>query len=111
MARFMDTEITDKQAWYRVDGPCGTEVIPADVVGTIEGFEHDGELAPIHESLRDYCENRQAWTVELIQGYGVRESASGYMDCTPWSVYETAKEARAAAKEIDAEYEEDEDNA
>ena len=38
-------------------------------------------------------------------GFGVRESAPGYLDCTEWEVFETIEEAQARADEIDAEYE------
>ena len=41
-------------------------------------------------------------------GYGVRESAPGYLDCTEWEVLGTLKEARALATAIEAEREEDE---
>jgi hypothetical protein len=41
-------------------------------------------------------------------GYGVRESAPGYLDCTEWEVLGTLKEARALATAIEAQREEDE---
>lgn len=39
----------------------------------------------------EYCANTN--TVEKIEGYGVRLSASGYLDCTEWSVFDTEIEA------------------
>ena len=31
--------------------------------------------------------------IETIEGYGARLSASGYMDCTEWAVFDTREEA------------------
>jgi hypothetical protein len=111
---FMEHQITDKQYWYEVDGPQGTEYIPADVVGcmttvgntvrvsTVEELRMiDGELPdsdncryPVPSALADYCENKEAWRIDLIQGYGARISAPGYMDRTEWSVFDTPEKAQ-----------------
>ncbi len=105
MERFMDTEITNKQVWYVVDGPMGTENVPADLVGDIDLVKHAREArGMVPEALKDYCQNREAWTIEKVRGYGVRESAPGYLDCTEWEVFNTLREATARASEIDEEY-------
>lgn len=115
---FMEPQIEFGQ-WYEVDGPCGTEFVPAHLVGTITdnaGTRHPtldelqdfdratGALAeteesgdsvrfPIPSALADYCENREAWRIDLVTGFGARLSAPGYLDCTEWCVFETEQEA------------------
>jgi hypothetical protein len=78
--------------WIEVDGPAGTEFIPADLVGEID--EYDGDLSPLPEALSPYCENRQAWHIRRVKGrWGARLSAPGFMDATSWAVFETQAEA------------------
>lgn len=90
--------------WYEIDGPCGTEWVPADVAGDVDvsGFDR----GPIPAALADYCENKTAHSIRKTTGYGARLSAPGYLDCTEWSVFET----EAAAQEyLDEMYGDDED--
>lgn len=95
----MEAQMTGKMLWYVVDGPCGVDCVPADVVGEIDVTNRAACTA-----LRDYSENDVTIdnledgrvTVERIVGYGVRSSMPGYMDCTPWSVYTTKREATKA---------------
>lgn len=63
---FMKPEITQKKKW---------------AVDT-----SSGEITPLeYASLDDES--------EVIEGYGARFSAAGYLDCTDWSVFGTVKEA------------------
>jgi hypothetical protein len=87
--------------WVEVDGPQGIEVIPADLVGEVTTYR--GELAPVPDELSDYCENRQAWSIGVREGWGARLSAPGYLDCTPWSVFDTEAEAKAHLAEQEDE--------
>jgi hypothetical protein len=88
---FMQPEIQYGR-WIEVDGPCGTDAIPFDVV-----FSNPMKrsMHPTFSDVRDYTENNEAWSIEVRDGYGARLSAPGYMDCTPWSVFDTEDEARA----------------
>jgi len=80
---FMQKQITVKQAWWQVETSIGTEIVPVDLVS---------QEPADSSAFEDYCEGQvQSW--ELIQGYGARLSAPGYLDCTPWSVFETEEEA------------------
>lgn len=98
---FMEPQLQQGD-WIEVDGPAGTEFIPADLVGQIE--EYHGDLAPVPESLSMFCENSQAWHIRRLEGrWGARLSAPGYMDATPWAVFET----QAEAEEYLAEQQED----
>jgi hypothetical protein len=125
---FMEPQI-EFGKWYEIDGPAGTEFIPADLVGSVtiekpdgakrvttptlddlqeydrvmgRAAEDEGDSVrfPIPSLLKDFCENREAWRIDLVEGYGARLSASGYMDCTEWSVFETEKEARDYLEEM-----------
>lgn len=69
----------------------------------------------ILDKVSDYYEGvREAvWSVKLVDGFGVRSSAPGYMDQTEWSVYESEEEAREAfqeEREGTGEADEDEDS-
>jgi hypothetical protein len=101
---FMQAQMTNRQDWYLIDGPMGVDVIPADLIGSLE---IDTESNDIPAGLRDYCENLTCYRIERVRGFGVRSSAPGYMDCTPWTVYETLAEATAAYNEERAENDED----
>lgn len=97
---FMEPDIVFGD-WYEIDGPMGTEYIPADLVGTItiECPASGEERFPIPSQLQAYCQNNEAWRLELITGYGARLSAPGYLDCTEWAVFETEDEAREYLRE------------
>jgi hypothetical protein len=89
---FMEPQI-EHGNWIVVDGPEGSEAIPADLVGN-DLEEYHGPLAPLPESLTMFCENRKAWDIKRIEGWGARLSAPGYLDCTPWTVFSSEKEAQ-----------------
>lgn len=101
---FMEVEITEKQNWYEVDGPAGTEYIPFDLarVCNLKAWNKSGN-PEVPNELHAYCENTRAWEIKVISGYGVRLSAPGYMDCTEWAVFETLEEAEEHASELDEE--------
>ena len=84
MSRFMETQVTIKTKWALVTTENDeTYLVPADEYEPSEG---------------DY--------LETVTGYGVRESAPGYLDCTEWEVFSTLAEAEQMAANIDAEYDE-----
>ena len=88
---FMEPEIVLGK-WLEVEGNVGTEFIDADLVGEIEPYQ--GPAIPIPADLSDYCENRTVTEIKVIEGWGARLSAPGYLDCTPWCVFETEQEAQ-----------------
>lgn len=84
--RFMEPQVTEKQKWASLDGKPGTSYIPLDVFegphdNSGEHFTEDGIYKP------------GEYEFEIIEGYGARLSAPGYLDCTEWSVFETDIEA------------------
>ena len=89
MSRFMETQITVKRKWLLITetySPYEAWYVPADECPT---FPKDNV------------------TIEEVIGYGVRESAPGYLDCTDWEVFTTIEQAEARAAEIDESYEDE----
>jgi len=104
---FMDPQI-DEGEWVEVDGPMGTDYIPADLVDVAAvkrwaASESPWAPAKLLKLLGDYTENREVYRVEVYHGYGVRLSAAGYMDCTPWEVYRDRADAEARYAELEEE--------
>ncbi len=102
--------------WYEVETQdCGTCFVPSDVIGDIEGVTEDeiNDDSPFWEDacdqIKDYVEGSRLLTIRLVEGYGARLSAPGYMDCTEWSVFDTEKEAEDYLEEYYPDDEENED--
>jgi hypothetical protein len=82
--------------------------VPADVLSPTEiASAKHGDFAP----LLKYAEGSRVYPdlSKLTQGYGVRLSASGYLDATEWEVYPSKQRALERALELAHEYEGDED--
>jgi len=89
MSRFMQTQITVKRKWLLI-----TETYSS----------HEAWYVPADECPTFPKDNV---TIEEVIGYGVRESAPGYLDCTDWEVFTTIEQAEARAAEIDESYEDE----
>lgn len=101
MSNFMQPYVEYCQ-YFEVETTCGTEIVPADIIGRTVGTAA--------EAFENYVEGRILDTDECLEcktGWLARMSAPGYMDCTDWSVHKTEDEARAYLRET---YEDDEDN-
>jgi hypothetical protein len=94
---FMQRQVTRKMSWWQIETTAGTVFLAVEDIGT----------EPADSSaFEDYCEGQvQSW--ELIQGYGARLSAPGYLDCTEWSVFDSPEEAEAYLQEMYGEDEEE----
>jgi hypothetical protein len=58
------------------------------------------ERADTVKKIQPYTEGTpQSW--ENVKGYGARLSASGFLDCTEWAVFDTEDEAREYLEEMD----------
>ena len=64
----------------------------------------DGSVVSIPEEYFDANDLSADETdsLEIVKGFGARLSASGYLDCTEWAVYDT--EAEAAQSLLDMHY-------
>lgn len=118
---FMEPDIVYGD-WYMVDGPMGTEWVPTDVEPGVPpdphesvsvsgpdyaGYNYPDGSFPIPDELTDYFENTEYWTLEVVEGWGARMSAPGYLDATPWAVFNTEKEAADHLEEMYGEEDEE----
>lgn len=102
---FMQPQLTRLSRWVLVDGNCGVDAIPFDAI-----FPNQNKktMNPTFSDVEDFTENREAFSIEVIDGYGVRLSAPGYLDCTPWEVFTDESKAQARFAELKEETEEGE---
>lgn len=100
--------------WYVVDGPCGGDVIPADLAHA--RFPEtdvlqlgDPGFADLESALLPYYEGNRLDSIELASGWCARYSANGYMDCTSWcGPYATEDEALRECRDLYGDDGEDE---
>ena len=101
---FMQIETCQMKMWH-VETTAGTEYVPADLIGdvthpidlsvfrayvegTIYVVDYDMSTDDDEEDIRDGAD------AEICEGWYVRESAPGYMDCTEWcGPYDTEADA------------------
>ncbi len=101
MTQFMKPQI-EFGKWLLVDGACGIGAVPADLVYVpkwmtpevdydTDCMEEDSDLRNVLDSVEDFIESNvdDVTSVQLIEGYGARLSAPGFMDSTAWTVFET----------------------
>lgn len=99
---FMQKQI-EHGLWLEVDTSFGIEVIPADMVGhtgwmkvggtyECDCVEEDSNLKSLLDDLGHHHFD-DVLTVQLVEGWGARMSAPGYLDCTEWTVFATEDEA------------------
>ena len=117
---FMQRQITGNENWLRVETTQGTEFVRiADTSLFVRNSDcpsqplTDDEREATIDNIRDYVEDTpKSW--ENIKGYGARLSAPGYLDCTPFVVFDTQEEAEQYLTDEypeDGEPEDDEDEA
>ena len=102
---FMQPEIYRGRA-YVVECCHGeTHVVPADVAGDVDSPDgtswdaDDKAFESLAARLRDYLPG-QAESIEIKAGWLGRYQAPGYLDCTEWALYATAREAREELAEM-----------
>ena len=101
---FMKVEITEKLYWYKLETDAGTWFVPLGGHGGIVKQAVvdclDNEDGDTIDGLLQFTEGTKLYGVSLVQGYGVRLSAAGYLDCTDWDFYPNKREAIKAAREL-----------
>lgn len=96
---FMEPQVQHGR-WYKVDTSLGTWFVPYEVVGDV-GDDKD--------KLHMYTDGGEIYEFEIVEGWGARLSAPGYLDCTEWCVFETEEAAvEYLAEEYGEELEEKE---
>lgn len=81
--------------YVQVDELCGT--LPIEVGQTV--CRDDPEYDHILPRVSDYIEDQHPEFFELVEGWGARMSAPGYLDCTDWCVFPTREEAEEYIEE------------
>ena len=113
---FMQRQVV-KGNWLRVETTQGTEFVSIADTSLFVRDSHtlthpmtEDEKHAAITKIQQYTEGEpQEW--ENSTGYGARLSAPGYLDCTPWNVFDTEQEAWDSLTESYPEDEdEDEDN-
>lgn len=99
-AAFMEPTV-EQGTWVEIDGPTGTEWLPADLVNLddVEALAQQvadqGTASLEGSSLRDYSENEEIYEIKIVDGFSAYLSAPGYMDRTNNVVFPTKEEAEA----------------
>lgn len=106
----MRPEVTNKQHGWTVDTREGIWFVPGEVFTVPECFAIGVELPSwlaetVLEELRDYvgAASVDGAKVEVCEGYFVRLSASGYLDCTEWTLCRTKREVREEIRNLRGE--------
>lgn len=91
---FMKPEII-KGLYFAIDTTCGTEIVPADLIGRtvsthVEAFANYLEGEPLDSE--ECAECREGWLARM--------SAPGYLDCTAWGAYSSRAAAESALSEM-----------
>jgi len=109
--------VVEYGTWIMVDGPMGVEWVAADLVDLaevdllIKQLAEETVLNLEETSLKNYCENREANSIEVVKGYSAYLSAPGYLDRTENVVFSTKQEALDYLEETyEEEDEEDEED-
>lgn len=100
---FMNREVTTNQLWILIDGTNGTTFVPADMAPEVARAINLGLVWMSERRANKYYDG-VVYATELIEGYGARLSAPGYLDCTEWNVFDTQQ---AAEEYLRDEYPED----
>jgi hypothetical protein len=106
---FMQRQITDKRTWLEIDGPNGITFVDAQDAPDVAIAVNLGNDSRAEELALEFYEGPQIFSVELKEGFGARMSAPGYLDCTEWTVFDTAEEAEQYLAAYDDDSEEEED--
>ena len=87
---FMEPQVTNKQSWWEVETDQGTWFLQTKMVGFPTPKASKNQ---VFNMLKDYVDG-EIEEAHIIDGYGARLSAPGYMDKTEWTVHKTPEEAR-----------------
>lgn len=90
----MTAELTSKLDWFAIDGDNGITYLPADLLpsSAIDAM-NNGDYTMFRPY---YYDGQEIHSVTILQGYGVRSTMPGYLDCTDWTVYSSLVDAKAA---------------
>ena len=110
---FMQPEIVHG-LWLRVDTMSGTWWVPEDLVGPTflkqdvpyevdwPNLEPDSKLRALTNDLEDFIEadRTEIYELTLVEGWGGRMSAPGYLDATDWTVLPEREDVEAVLENM-----------
>ena len=85
----MKTQIIHTR-FLEIDGDQGTDYVPFDDIY----HAATKTCNPTKSDVKNYTENDEIYEISILDGYGARLTMPGFMDCTPWAVFETELEAK-----------------
>lgn len=88
---FMQPEVIGPTEWWMVDTTSGIQWVQCEFVG-----RENVKAVDLLDYLEDTFSAEDIIRWESQSGYGARLSAPGFLDCTPWSVFETVEAARSS---------------
>ena len=71
----------------------------SDSIRDVLAIDAETPIESLLPYVRDYIESSSVTSIEIVKGYGVRSCRTGYLDCTPWEVFTTKREALAAYRQ------------
>ena len=103
----MKPQITRKLRWFEIETDAGTFWVPVeDMLSSdiseadiLNAYTYEDDETEVHV-LRVTEGFQLLAPVRVVGGWGVRLSAPGYLDYTPWEVYENEEEAERALAEL-----------
>ena len=110
---FMQPEIVHG-LWLRVGTMSGTWWVPEDLVGPVflkqgvtyeverDNLEPDSKLRALVNDLEDYVEadRTEIYELTLVEGWGGRMSAPGFLDRTEWVVLPEREDVEAVLEDM-----------
>jgi|TARA_R110000787_G_C13337150_1_gene437871 hypothetical protein len=88
---FMQKQVTTQNRWLEIDGDQGITFVQYDFV---YGSQNQKTCSPKKADCQGFYDGDKIYSIEIIDGYGARLSAPGYMDCTEWTVFKTQEQAQ-----------------
>ena len=100
--------------WLRVDTMNGTWWVPEDLVDPVflkqdvayeidwPNLEEDSNLKALVYALEDFVDADvyDIYELTLVEGWGGRMSAPGYLDCTEWTVLPDREDVEAVLEDM-----------
>jgi hypothetical protein len=93
-------EMTDRMAWLRLESRDGDTYVDPTILNADEKISVLAEDNNAPFLLRKYSAHGDVVDFDMMEGFGVRWNAPGYLDCGEWDVFIFEDEAKARFKRI-----------
>ena len=96
MTDFMEPQVTYFTRWFEITGNEGITFVEMD---TVYPDRNQRSFDPPKSDVLPFYNGSEIRSTRIVDGYGARFSAPGYLDCTEWTVFETKEQAQSFLKE------------